>query len=126
MATSKALANQGLRGNISVIEVSLKNVLIIDGAENCIYDIFSFSEEQFAIIFTSGTDVAFIDEVEANNSEETINKAFAGVWNRRVPKREVVGIHGTIFYNLEKKKSYYPTRKDEEATNPDGSKLRAN
>jgi len=29
-----------------------------------------------------------------------------------------------VFYQLEKKKNYYPSRKDEEATNPNGSKLR--
>ena len=35
------------------------------------------------------------------------------------------GIHGTIFYGLEHKRQYYPTLKDEEAINTDGSRLRA-
>jgi hypothetical protein len=41
-----------------------------------------------------------------------------------VQKRDVVGIHGTLFYELEEKKVYYPSRRDEEAANPDGSRLR--
>jgi len=36
----------------------------------------------------------------------------------------VNGIHGALFYELEINKIYYPTRKDEEAVNPDGSLLR--
>ena len=59
-----------------------------------------FTEEQFAVVFPAGTDIAFIDEIEAN------------------------GIHGTLFYELDSKKAYYPTRKDEEAVNPDRSRLR--
>jgi O-acetyl-ADP-ribose deacetylase (regulator of RNase III) len=31
---------------------------------------------------------------------------------------------GLLFYELEHKKAYYPTRKDEEAVNPDGTGLR--
>lgn len=102
----------------------MKNVLVIDGAKNCVYDIFEFSDDQFAIIFPDSTDVAFFDEVEKNNVPEAVEKAFDGVWMRRVPKSKVAGIHGTLFYELEFKKAYYPSRKDEEAVNPDGSRLR--
>jgi hypothetical protein len=102
----------------------MKNVLVIDGAKNCTHDIFEFKEEQFAIVFATGTDVAFIDDVEKNNSPDVVKAAFMGVWDRRIPKAKVQGIHGTLFYELEYKKAYYPTRKDEEARNPDGSCIR--
>lgn len=102
----------------------MKNVLVIDGADNCVYDIFAFTDEQFAIVFPRGTDIAFIDEVEKNVDPESLKEAFHGVWERRIPKQNVNGIYGTLFYELEKKKVYYPTRKDEEAVNPQGSKLR--
>jgi hypothetical protein len=32
-----------------------------------------------------------------------------------------MGIHGIVFYQLYAKRKYYPTLKDEEAVNPDGS-----
>jgi hypothetical protein len=35
-----------------------------------------------------------------------------------------MGIHGVLFYELLKKRQYYPTLRDEEAINPDGSRLR--
>ncbi|CAM3746105.1 hypothetical protein [Paracidovorax anthurii] len=102
----------------------MKNIQIIDGAQNCVYDIFSASDEDFALIFPDGADIAFIDEIYATNDKRILDAAFNNIWKQRIKKSEAQGIHGIIFYELEKKKVYYPTRKDEEAINPDGSRLR--
>jgi hypothetical protein len=102
----------------------MKNIQIFDGADNAVYDIFAATDEEFALIFSSGTDVAFIDEVYEQQSAEDLDAAFKAIWQRRVPKSQVVGIHGILFYESEHKKVYYPTRRDEEAVNPDGSMLR--
>jgi hypothetical protein len=40
----------------------MKNIQVIDGAENCVYDIFAATDEEFSLIFPRGQDVAFIDE----------------------------------------------------------------
>jgi hypothetical protein len=89
-----------------------------------VYDIFSATEEEFALIFPAGQDVAFIDEVLARGPEKELTDAFNRIWNRRVAKRDAMGIHGLLFYGLDHKKVYYPTRKDEEAANPGGTRLR--
>ena len=102
----------------------MKNIQIFDGADNAVYDIFAASDEEFALIFSSGTDVAFIDEVYEQQPAEVLDPAFKAIWKRRVPKSQAVGIHGILFYESEHKKVYYPTRRDEEAVNPDGSMLR--
>ena len=102
----------------------MKNIQVIDGAVNSVYDVFSATEEEFALIFPAGQDVAFIDEVLARGPRKEIDEAFAQIWKRRIPKRDAMGIHGLLFYELERKKPYYPTRKDEEAINPNGSPLR--
>lgn len=102
----------------------MKNIQIIDGADNAVYDIFAATEEEFALIFPQGQDVAFIDEIYKSGNEETLDNAFNNIWGRRVKKSEANGIHGLIFYELDKKKIYYPTRKDEEAINPDRTRLR--
>jgi hypothetical protein len=102
----------------------MKNIQVIDGAVNCTYDVFAATTEEFAAIFQSGEDVAFIDEVYSNGDPEVLDRAFKGIWERRVPKPQVRGIHGTLFYELDAKKPYYPTRRDEEAINPNGSRLR--
>jgi hypothetical protein len=102
----------------------MKNVQVFDGAENSVYDIFSATDEEFALIFPVGEDVAFIDEVMARGPEQELDDAFNRIWKRRIAKRDAMGIHGLLFYELNHKKLYYPTRRDEEAINPDGTRLR--
>jgi len=100
------------------------NIQVFDGAKNSVYDVFAATDEEFALIFPQGEDVAFIDEVVARVSKTELDAAFARIWTRRIHKRDVKGIHGVLFYELEFKKQYYPTRRDEEAINPDGTPLR--
>lgn len=102
----------------------MKNIQIIDGAKNCVYDIFAASDEEFALIFPNGTDIAFIDEVYARGDKKKLDAAFNNIWSRPVQKIQVQGIHGILFYELEEKKIYYPSRRDQEAINPDGTRLR--
>lgn len=103
----------------------MKNIQVIDGARNCVYDIFAATDDEFALIFPNGQDIAFIDEVYGRGiDQEIINSAFKALWTRRVAKAQVVGIHGLLFYELDEKKPFYPTRRDEEARNPSGAPLR--
>ena len=102
----------------------MKNIQIVDGAQNCVYDIFAATDDEFAVIFPPGTDIAFVDEVYARGQSDLLDAVFNNIWQRRLPKADVIGIHGIVFYELDKKMVYYPTRRDEEAINPDGSSLR--
>lgn len=103
----------------------MKNIQVIDGAENCVYDIFSATDEEFSLIFREGTDIAFIDEVYEQGNAKELDSAFSSIWNRRIRKVDAMGIHGLLFYENDQKKKYYPIRTDEGAINPDGTKLRA-
>lgn len=103
----------------------MKNIQVIDDAINCVYDIFGATEAEFGIIFPHGTDIAFIDEVFDREDEGRLHQALNEIWKRRIPKKEVQGIHGVLFYGNEDKKEFYPDRTDEGARNPDGSRLRA-
>ncbi|HKB91971.1 MAG TPA: hypothetical protein VKC60_15755 [Opitutaceae bacterium] len=104
----------------------MKNIQVIDGADNCVYDIFQVSDAGYRLIFGPGEDVAFIDEVvkKRRGKAAQLKSVFASMWKRRVAKRKAHGIHGLLFYELPGKKVYYPTRRDEDARNPGGSKLR--
>jgi len=102
----------------------MKNIQVFDGATNSVYDIFAATDEEFALIFPAGQDVAFIDEVMARGPEQALDEAFSRIWRRRIAKRDAMGIHGQLFYEMNHKKRYYPTRIDEEAINPDGTRLR--
>lgn len=102
----------------------MKNIQIIDGAKNSVYDVFMATDEEFVRIFPDGTDIAFIEEIYAKGDARELDNAFNNIWQRRIKKCDAQGIHGIIFYELLEKMAYYPTRKDEEAINPDGSHLR--
>lgn len=106
----------------------MKNIQVIDGADNCVYDIFAATRDEFALIFPDGQDIAFIGEVQQRCSQHgasaALDAAFRKIWQRRVPKSHVHGIHGTLFYGLDVKQPCYPTRRDEDAVNPDGTPLR--
>lgn len=102
----------------------MKNIQIFDGAVNAVYDIFRATSDEFNMIFPDGTDVAFIDEVYERYSSEELDPLFGEIWKRRIPKKEAHGIHGILFYGGGAKKEFYPTRRDEEAVNPDGTRIR--
>ena len=102
----------------------VKNIMVIDGAENCVYDVFAAPDEDFALIFPAETDVAFIEDIVRRSDADDVARALGTLWSRRVPKAQAMGIHGILFYELHKKRQYYPTLRDEEAVNPDGSALR--
>lgn len=102
----------------------MKNVQVIDGAANCVYDVFAMPDDVFALVFAPGTDIAFVEEVDRRPDADRVFEALGAIWGNRVPKDQVQGIHGALFYGLIQKRQYYPTLRDEEAMNPDGSRLR--
>jgi hypothetical protein len=105
-------------------ECCMRNIQVIDDAENSVYDIFSATDDEFSLIFPDGKDIAFIDEVYSRGNSAELDCAFENIWKRRIAKRDAMGIRGILFYELENKKVYYPTRRDEDAINPNGSNLR--
>ncbi len=54
----------------------MKNIQVIDGADNCVYDIFTASDDEFFLISPDNENVAFINEIYLRGTEETLNKAF--------------------------------------------------
>ncbi len=98
----------------------MKNIMIIDGAMNCAYDIFAATDAEFALFFPADRqDVAFIDEIWGNDDDNPpagVSEAFDNLWKRPVAKPDANGIHGIIFYGMEFKKTYYPNRRGNDLT----------
>jgi hypothetical protein len=92
----------------------LKNIQVIDGADNSTYSIFAATEEEFEIIFPVGTDIEFIEDFVDRVGEEIGIRVTTELWKRPVAKKVVQGIHGTLFYQLTHKRQYYPTKKESE------------
>ena len=83
-------------GNTWHFNHHMKDIQVVDGAKNCVYEIFQASEAEFELVFPSGTDIAFIDEVYKNGSRALLDRAFEAIWTRRVPKAQANGIHGLL------------------------------
>lgn len=92
----------------------MKNVQVIDGADNCTYDIFGISDEGYALLFPNGQDIEFISDFIDRVGKETAAAVVGPIWKRRRDKKKVRGIHGTLFYELDFKKEFYPTKKEDE------------
>ena len=91
----------------------MKNIQVIDGADNCTYDIFAVSEEDFDLLFPKpNQNIEFIEDVVDRIGEQKIRDLNSRLWNNRILKEEVNGIHGTLFYQLLSKKKYYPSKID--------------
>ncbi len=48
----------------------MKNIQVIDGADNSTYSIFAATEDEFEIIFPVGTDIEFIEDFVDRVGEE--------------------------------------------------------
>jgi hypothetical protein len=93
----------------------MKNVLIIDGAENCEYQIFAMTHDEFKVVFPGDRqNVEFIEDLVDRISDDGVAAMLTPIWKREVKKPDVMGIHGTIFYQLYWKKKFYPTKNDRE------------
>ena len=93
----------------------MKNVLIVDGAENCEYSIFAMTDEEFREVFPGeNQNVEFIEDLVDRIGDDRVAKLLMPVWKREIEKPNVDGIHGTLFYQLYGKKKFYPTKNDME------------
>jgi hypothetical protein len=92
----------------------MKNIQVIDDAENCTYSIFSASEEDFSAIFPNGTDIEFSDDFFERVGEMRGIEITGRLWSKPVAKSIANGIHGTLYYQMPEKKAYFPTKKEAE------------
>ena len=95
----------------------MKNIQIIDGADNCAYDIFAATDAEFERIFREpGQDIEFIEDLAGRDDWAELEAAFERIWARPVDKKSAVGIHATIFYQLYSKREYYPNKREADLT----------
>jgi hypothetical protein len=92
----------------------VKNIQIIDGADNATFNIFQATDDEFAAIFPGpGQDIEVVEEFVARVGEETAKKTLSGLWDRPIYKHDVQGIHGTLYYDHKEKAGYLPKSRRE-------------
>ena len=76
----------------------------------CTHDIFEATEEEFSLIFPGrGQDIEFASDFVERIGEE-YEELISRIFERRVSKPDVVGMHGILFYNFDYKKEMYPDK----------------
>lgn len=76
----------------------------------CTHDIFEATEEEFSLIFPGrGQDIEFASDFVERIGEE-YEELISRIFERRVSKPDVVGMHGILFYNFDYKKEMYPNK----------------
>ena len=81
----------------------MKNIQIIDGASNCTFSIFQATSEEFALLFPKpGQDIQFSEDLSDLPDQDGVMSVLAALWERPIKKSDAMGIHGTIFYELER------------------------
>lgn len=92
----------------------MKNIQVIDGALNCTFSIFEATDEEFALLFPGpGQEIQFAEDLAQLPAREAIAAALTRIWERPIRKRDVHGIHGTLFYGLDRYKSIYRERRED-------------
>ncbi len=77
----------------------MKNIQVIDGANNATFSIFQATEEEFAAIFPGGHDMELIEDLFERLGGAEADRVLELIWERPILKRNVIGLHGTLFYD---------------------------
>jgi hypothetical protein len=120
------LADRGVPLGLDVYGArpELRNIQIIDGADNATFSIFRATDEEFAQIFPGlGQDMEISEDLVERVGETRARQILEPIWERPILKREANGIHGTLYVNYGPKRQYMPASKrevdfDELAINP--------
>lgn len=91
----------------------MKNVQIIDGADNATFSIFQATDDEFAAIFPNDQDMELAEDFHARVGDDRAQAVLTPIWERPILKRDAKGIHGTLYYDWESKRGHLPASKRE-------------
>jgi hypothetical protein len=87
--------------DVSLHDVSVKNIQVIDGAANATFSIFQATEDEFAAIFHLGREMGTAEDVVERLGDAEAERVFSALWSRPILKRDALGLHGTLFYDAD-------------------------
>lgn len=89
----------------------MKNVQIIDGANNATFSVFQATDEEFTSIFPEGRDMELIEDLVERLGDDEAGRVLTLIWDRPILKHEAAGLHGTLFYD-NKRRSIPATKRE--------------
>lgn len=91
----------------------MKNIQIIDGADNATFSIFQATDDEFAAIFLNDQDIELPEDFCARVGDKRAQAILKSIWERPILKRDANGIRGTLYYDWESKRRHLPVSKRE-------------
>ncbi len=70
---------------------------------------------------TSSSPADFFDRA----GKKAANDVLGRLWSYPIDKKTANGIHGTLFYGLDFKKPFYPTKRETDFDDPDAARQRS-
>lgn len=90
----------------------MKNLQIIDAAENCTYSIFQATDAEFDLLFSeAGQDIEYAEDLH-ERSGDAAQAALAAIWQRPIEKTRAMGIHGTLYFGMQHRKKFYNGKRE--------------
>lgn len=98
----------------------MKNIQIVEQADNATYSLFSATEGEFLAIFPgAGQDIEIVEDFVDRVGEPDAMRILSSLWSRPIHKSNAAGIHGTLYYGYEDKRANLPKSKREVDRSPD-------
>jgi hypothetical protein len=91
----------------------MKNIQIIDRADNATFSIFQATDAEFEALFPDGQDIEFHEDFVRRVGKAAANEILQPMWGRPILKRDANGLHGTLFYGWSDRIEYFPASKRE-------------
>jgi len=91
-----------------------RNIQVITSARNCIFGIFRATPHEFAGLFPApGQDIEVAEDVFDRLGIAQAVPLLTPIWQRPIAKADVVGIHGTLFFDFQHRREQIPASKRE-------------
>jgi hypothetical protein len=110
------LAERGILLGLDIYGAAskLRNIQIIDSADNATFSVLRATEDEFNQIFpVTGQDMEISEDFFQRLGKARATKILSAVWERPVLKRDANGIHGSLFFDYQSKSQHMPTSKRE-------------
>jgi hypothetical protein len=110
------LAERGISLGLDVYGTcpALRNIQIIDGANNATFSVFQATDIEFAQIFPAADqDMEIANDFVHRVGEAQAKLTFDAICERPILKRDANGIHGTLYFNYDSKRRHMPRSKRE-------------
>jgi hypothetical protein len=91
-----------------------RNVQVITSARNCTFSVFRAGPAEFSALFpTPGQDIEFAEDVFDRLGVAQSVPLLTPIWQRPIAKADVIGIHGTLYFDFQHRRDSMPASKRE-------------